>query len=196
MQTLAQTATFELLLSVASQILKVEAAEDYNLSYDENQKILCIAFKGTTNISRWITNFRTGNYYGFHKGYFMEALRFLNEILEVCKTQNPAQIHLAGHSSGGAIASILCVLLRRLGYCSYCYTFGAPKISAESSPYHYICDFISVYDAVPFLNTKFERAGKSFLLDGKEEKFILSSDFLDKHSMDFYFLQTSLKPQD
>lgn len=187
----------QIISSLAAQILKIDAADgDYNLGYDEKLRTLCVAFKGTTNISRWVANLKTGNYFGFHKGYFMEAIRFLAEVLEVCKSQKPLQIYLTGHSSGGAIASILCVLLRRHGYESYCCTFGAPKISAKSTPFSYICDFISVYDVVPFLRTKFKRAGKSFLLDEVEETFIPSLDFLDRHSMDFYYLQTNLLFQD
>jgi len=95
-----------------------------------------IAIRGTekTSAHDWMTNMRISGTTGpsghtVHAGFWMLASGILSQVNAILGNSNPSQIHVAGHSLGGATATLLAEAMNlRTGHQNVkLYTFGAPR---------------------------------------------------------------------
>ena len=95
-----------------------------------------IAIRGTekTSAHDWMTNMRISGTSGpsghtVHAGFWMLASGILSQVNDLLGSSNPSQIHVAGHSLGGATATLLAeaMNLRTRQKNVKLYTFGAPR---------------------------------------------------------------------
>lgn len=100
--------------------------------YSFGEGILHIAFSGTQNTADVRTDLRfLPNLSGCHRGFFNRAKSLLETVVEIIDKnsyQRDIQIYLVGHSLGGAMAQILCKMLKgKYKYLS-AITFGSPRV--------------------------------------------------------------------
>lgn len=91
----------------------------------------------------WLTNFQIAGARGpaghtVHRGFWTLAAGILSQINDVIGDSNPSQIHIAGHSLGGAAATLLADAIRESSGRRNVklYTFGAPRAGVESHARH------------------------------------------------------------
>ena len=95
-----------------------------------------IAIRGTekTSAHDWMTNLRISGTTGpsghiVHAGFMALASGILSQVNAILGNSNPSVIHVAGHSLGGATATLLAEAMNlRTGHKNVkLYTFGAPR---------------------------------------------------------------------
>jgi hypothetical protein len=91
-----------------------------------NHNCLFLAPTGT-GVRDWLVNFLALPVFGiYHAGYYATAYAFLQVIPDYFFRDRP--IHIYGYSQGGAVAQILCRMLRRRGYTvETVTTYGCPR---------------------------------------------------------------------
>jgi len=98
------------------------------LSNDED---CVLAFRGTTDITDWMTNldvFKTRGRFGEVHNGFQEALNLVwDDIEPVLAQYGDKDLYITGHSLGGALATLA---LTETGQ-GELYTFGSPRVGDE-----------------------------------------------------------------
>lgn len=102
------------------------------ISYSFGGGILHISYSGTQNSDDVLTDLSIlPNFRGCHRGFYNRAKALLIPTINIINTYangRDVQIILCGHSLGGAIAQIMCKLLKgRFKYLKVI-TFGSPKV--------------------------------------------------------------------
>jgi predicted lipase len=111
------------------------------VALDPVHKLIVVSFRGSASIENWITNLdfiivSTNLCTGCtaHRGFWqswLDARSAVTASLNQLSTAHPSyQIVTAGHSLGGAIATLAAADLRNLGYKVTLYSFGAPRVSS------------------------------------------------------------------
>lgn len=103
--------------------------------------ILFIGVRGTAFAYDWLVNLKVSKAEddsgrAYHEGFLTEARELRGALMnrvETRSTKNDNMIYLAGHSLGGAVASILNDL-DPFTSASGCYIFGSPRISGGLKP--------------------------------------------------------------
>lgn len=108
--------------------------------YDKEEKRLVVSFKGTTTLNEVLYDsdcFYTPFYEGFaHRGFKTLAERFvggkIEKIRKYSEKYNTKDLLLIGYSLGGAVASLVSIILNREdmlpGYNITTYAFAAPPV--------------------------------------------------------------------
>jgi len=110
------------------------------MGYDNSLKAPFISIRGSSDINNWISNLETRIIHpyqdkniGVHNGLYYEYLRYKDTLISyLLELNDNSNIIITGHSSGGAIASLLTYDLVTDGYIDYrnilLYSFGSPRI--------------------------------------------------------------------
>ncbi len=88
-----------------------------------------IVFDGSNDLKDWVSNFRANKDGDIHSGFYASFLKFEAELSEYLNNRF-ASVTFAGHSRGGALATIAAryfIDRGALNSCS-CITFGSPKV--------------------------------------------------------------------
>lgn len=101
----------------------------------EHEAYLCMAFRGTNELADWLDNinaFSTKELFGeFHRGFWNSVEDVWKPIYQRCldlQKQRKRPIFLAGHSLGGAMATIAAAkLIHEDKPFTSVYTFGQPR---------------------------------------------------------------------
>ncbi|KAG9395362.1 Lipase (class 3) [Carpediemonas membranifera] len=109
-----------------------------------NGKTLHIAFRGTEDTINWVENFEawqetyhewpdTKVHRGFAKAYKSVRNEIHQEVSQLIHKGGITNVHVTGHSLGGAMATLCAVDLRTSGVVSHSlplgtYTFGEPRV--------------------------------------------------------------------
>jgi len=118
-----------------------------------SENVIWIGFKGTTEVNEWLNNFhikqisyrtgretydnlppfmRTHKNVKIHSGFIRTYNRLRPLIMEKITDFDPTmQICLSGHSMGGALATILGVDLKSMGYNVTVYSFCSPRVGND-----------------------------------------------------------------
>jgi len=131
-------------INITSFLDKHEVRNIYDTETDtqcftaSNDTELLIVFRGTSNFKDWLTNlnfdkahFNFNQHEGFYEAYQSVQAEIFNEV-----TRNKGKnIYIAGHSLGGALATLCSVDLHLLlqSHVTACYTFGAPRTFGKAS---------------------------------------------------------------
>ena len=113
-----------------------------------NNSIAYIAFRGTMEPQEWMQNFtykqqhalflnNSKNSPNIHSGFLEVYNNFRNNLIHKIKELKPTQIFIAGHSLGGAIATICGLDLKILGYNTIVYNFASPRVGDDK-----FCDLV------------------------------------------------------
>jgi triacylglycerol lipase len=128
-----------------------------------NDDIAYIAFRGTMKPQEWMQNFtyqqtsfpksnkikqqhalflnNSKNSPNIHSGFLEVYNNFRNNLINKIKELKPTQVLIAGHSLGGAIATICGLDLKILGYNTIVYNFATPRVGDDK-----FCDLINKYN--------------------------------------------------
>ncbi len=127
--------------------------------YFVDQDAQWIVFLGSETLTNWLVDLRfhlvDAPKLGMkiHNG-FLQTTQSVYEILKTSIDQNPnKKIRLAGHSLGGAVATILALMLTADKYTiETLITFGQPQITDASGALTFIEDFSSTIPLIRFTN--------------------------------------------
>lgn len=130
---------FQLLLMAAEHSKRaydspLQTINGTGIAYSCNGGVLHISYSGTQNSSDVVSDLSIiPNFRGCHSGFYSRAKELLIPTMNIIDTYRSArglniQIILASHSLGGAIAQILCRLLKDKYKNLMCITFGSPKV--------------------------------------------------------------------
>lgn len=92
-----------------------------------------VAVRGTVNSYDWLTNLNTAVDRGpngqlVHAGFHRVYNSIIGNVMTSLGASRAGQVHVVGHSLGGAIANNVAARLHEEGFRSiYLYTFGAPR---------------------------------------------------------------------
>lgn len=122
-----------------------------------------------------------------HKGFMDATYEIYPNIKK--HLSKKSEIHISGHSLGGAAASILAMWLVNDGYnLAFCYTFGQPKVTNKKGANKYkdlpIIRVINQGDPVAYLPPK---TALSSLQDGSFEHF--GEEVILQNGADYVYLQ-------
>ena len=112
----------------------LQTINETGISYSCNGGILYISYSGTQNSSDVISNLSIiPNFRGCHSGFYDRAKELLIPTMNIIDAYQSArglniQIIICSHSLGGAIAQIICKLLKNQYKNLMCITFGSPKV--------------------------------------------------------------------
>ena len=135
-----------------------------------NQSTVILAFRGTSNIANWCTDFDmklidasthspTTNPGMAHRGFtrsLNSSWSLIREKIDHCYQPNK-KIWVTGHSLGGALATLTALRLKELGYnLGPVYTFAAPavgcaQLNARISDHLQLFRIVTDHDIVPRL---------------------------------------------
>jgi len=124
--------------------------EKYQVEYIEDAKTdtqcftvvddnsLIIVFRGTSNFEDWLTNLKfdkTHFNFNQHAGFYEAYQSVQSKIFNIVNKNKSKNIFVAGHSLGGALATLCAVDLHLLlqTHITACYTFGAPRTYDKAS---------------------------------------------------------------
>lgn len=107
-----------------------------------NSDVVYIVFRGTTCINEWLQDFNYSlelfpiNYPQYtlrpsvHGGFLDIYMNFRSKLVKKLRELNPKQIIVAGHSLGGAVATICGYDIKMLGYNGniIVYNFACPRV--------------------------------------------------------------------
>jgi len=98
-----------------------------------DDKNLIIIFRGSSNLDDWITNFKIDKVrhsFTQHEGFYEAYQSVQSAIFNTASKNKTKNIFIAGHSLGGALASLCAVDLHMLldTPVTSCYTFGSPRV--------------------------------------------------------------------
>ncbi|KAM3127265.1 hypothetical protein pb186bvf_020633 [Paramecium bursaria] len=113
------------------------------VGYNANRGAIFFVFRGSENIQNWIENidfvkssFNDECNCKVHSGFKDAYLTLKAQVFEqfdIYRKQYPtAQIHVTGHSLGGAMATLLAVDIARLGFQVRLVTLGSPRVGDPS----------------------------------------------------------------
>ena len=182
----------------------------FNKDPDTGGNIITIVFKGSKEPMDWLTNFNTKDqdfyqqgrvHQGFHHSLklFYKSLKqnkfsdgkvpplFLERNID--QLNNDTKFIIAGHSLGGAIATLAGSYLLEMGIKSQnisVYTFGAPPIARTDFCEHYqhklnIYRLVNSNDMVPKLDklTKFSHLGTEFKMQSNQHEIHSCVGYID-----------------
>ena len=131
---------------------------------------LLLSFRGSTRLGDALIDCSTGIWqsskgFAAHSG-FVAAFNSMKYDLDqlVPRTLAPTELHIAGHSMGGALATLAAEYLAGRGHRIYLYTFGSPRVGTKEfcdnliwelgeqniKRYYYDGDFVTWLPAWPF----------------------------------------------
>jgi hypothetical protein len=109
----------------------------------EGTDLIALAFRGTSSIKNWDTDFRvrlvhpddTDRQLRVHEGFYQAFVKLnegrlgIKDKLDAIKeaTKGAVPIYITGHSLGGALAQIAAAVLGS-DQVAACYTFGSPRV--------------------------------------------------------------------
>jgi pimeloyl-ACP methyl ester carboxylesterase len=109
-----------------------------------------LAFRGTTDIADWMTNldvWKTAYRYGNVHSGFHAALDFVWDEIELLVAQHSdKELHITGHSLGGALATLAMAELQYTQ--ASLYTFGSPRVGDKE----FATTFNQLYRTYRFVN--------------------------------------------
>lgn len=168
--------------------------------YDsKKQHVIIFVFRGSKVAQDWLVNFKSSkedfldeqSEGDVHRGFHSELEKFVDimrndkifkleeRACRIDEISKNTKILLAGHSKGGAIATLVGCYLAKLGISKAnleIYTFGAPPVGDRE--FANLCkDRVNLFrvvnknDPVPILSTivGFKNFGKEIILDGGDE---------------------------
>ncbi len=119
-------------ISKASYDSPRQQVNNTGITYSFGGGILHIAYSGTNDNRDILTNLAIRpNFRGCHRGFFDRAESLLAVTLEVIEKYTngrDVQIILCGHSQGGALAQIICSMIKNKYKYVMAITFGSPKV--------------------------------------------------------------------
>lgn len=167
----------------------------------------CIVFAiaGSNQIRDWRNNLnkKQAPIYDFEvsEGFLFGAKAIQEDVLNVANATGMS-IHLTGHSRGGAVASILAIILEKAGFTASLRTFGSPKwtksqISSEviNNSVRYVTpgDLITMWP----VRSGFKHLGNRILIgkdiDRHAGRFF---DVYDSHMLSYYMIELYAKALD
>lgn len=101
-----------------------------------------IAIRGTKAKRDWLTNGNVGMVTGpggqmVHAGFYKAFVSLRPQLKAYIESEKPKYIHCVGHSLGGALATLTASWIQAdYGIPVKVYTFGAPRVGAESFAVH------------------------------------------------------------
>lgn len=109
------------------------------VAVDHTNHLVVVAFRGSQTVDSWLTDFDFGTtdtdicsgctaHRGFWNSWVDARDRVLSAVKETSATYPTYQITVAGHSLGGAIATLAAAQLRNSGHNVALYNFGSPRI--------------------------------------------------------------------
>jgi predicted lipase len=119
------------------------------VAVDDTNRLVVVSFRGSQSFDNWMTNLQfdlvktdicTGctAHRGFWQSWVDSRTEVLAAIKGAAKTHPGYKLVTTGHSLGGAIATIAAAQLRKDGYDTALYSFGAPRIAGTK-----LSDFIT-----------------------------------------------------
>ena len=129
---------------------------------------------GTDEVADWAQNFNVtqveipGIGLTTHSGFLAHSYLLLDKILGRLKDLDPVFVSLAGHSLGGASATVLQKFLEQeLNREIDCVTFGAPRVFGYGASSRNLVRVCNAGDPVPHLPTawRFKHTGKGYRLE-------------------------------
>jgi predicted lipase len=124
-----------------------------------NDKNILVALRGTDEIQDWIANLnlQQSNAYGgkVHTGFALQMMGIWPALFDAVITGYTNQkIWVTGHSLGGVLAVLAAYQLKKHGFNSQVYTYGAPRVFDPVAAAVYdvpIKRFVNNTDIVPHL---------------------------------------------
>lgn len=112
------------------------------VAVDHTNKVIVVSFRGSTTIDAWLTNFDFGTtntdicsgctaHRGFWNSWVDARSRVTPAVKQASASYPNYKITVAGHSLGGAIASLAAAQLRNSGFAVALYNFGSPRIGGS-----------------------------------------------------------------
>ncbi len=166
-------------LATCSWLLKTHAIDKQN---QNNRDCLILIFRGTNGFDNWKLNAKalhTDHEHGgsVHNGFY-EAFRSIEDQILNSDDLKKLPVFLAGHSLGGAIATLTtATLIQHKRMIDSCYTFGSPKVGDqefsdqfEGQNLYRLINRNDIVTMLPFdfLNTHYVHAGESYYFTGEE----------------------------
>lgn len=114
--------------------------DDVQCFIAEHDNYSVIVFRGTDDVSDWVTNltFRMAEHvYGFvHAGFSRAIDAVFADVKHNLNTRKP--VFITGHSQGAALASLCAIKLRLSGWdVKAVYAYGQPRVGGHSYKTHY-----------------------------------------------------------
>ena len=178
----------------------------FNKDPDTGCNIVTIVFKGSKEPMDWLTNFNTKEQDFYQQGRVHHSLKLFYKSLKqkkfsdgkvpplflernIGQLNNDTKFIIAGHSLGGAIATLAGSYLLEMGIKSQnisVYTFGAPPIARTDFCEHYqhklnIYRLVNSNDMVPKLDklTKFSHLGTEFKMQSNQHEIHSCVGYID-----------------
>lgn len=137
---------FQIAFYLANQVYLENGLDIYDRESDIQGKFyrqdnkLWLALRGSDHWRDWLINLqlwqKTEGKVGIHAGFNQAYKQVRSEAIDF--TRNFDELHLTGHSSGGAIALLLSLLLSTKGKKIITYTFNSPKVGNKQ--FANLCD--------------------------------------------------------
>lgn len=170
--------------------------------YDKLTNSIFVSYRGSSNINNWINNiqikkinpYNDTNIY-ISKGFYTEYSYLKNDILNNLKLltnkYNNNNIFIVGHSSGGAIATLLAfdVLNMNIYNLSYLMTFGSPRVGNKYFSYYMNNNLFTsyrlthYYDMVPHVPEQilgYEHISNEIWYDENNSKYKICNDKVEE----------------
>lgn len=115
------------------EFVKFNGGNDLYLHFKQDKRVY-IAIKGTSNLKNVIEDIDYKKKFNYlincwvHEGFYKTALKIYDDLKAIYTPED--ELHITGHSYGGAVAAILGMLFSNSHYSvSQIITFGQPKVT-------------------------------------------------------------------
>ena len=132
------------------------------VAYLPKNNTVIVAFRGSVDIKNWIDDFdaltmaypKCSNcrvHVGFYQGYMEIAHEIKSQVQLILGKYRDAQIHVTGHSLGGAMAVVAALDLKStFGKVDHLYTFGQPRVGNQHFADYLASEIASGYRVVHY----------------------------------------------